>query len=537
MTRRRRLLALWVRPDRHGTGDAMSDSSSVATAPLPTTLEVVGMAKSFGAVRALRDVSLSFQSGKVTGLLGENGAGKSTLIKLCSGEMRPDEGQLFVDGQPISFRSPLEATQHGIVVVHQEPMIVGELNVAENLFLYQLGERSAYSRATRAENVKKARELVATLEMSDYLPDPSVMANRLSAASRQMVDIARALSRRPKVLFLDEPNSSLTHVESERLFQVVVRLRAEGVAVVLVSHRLAEVYEIADEVVVLRDGTFIESGTLAEIDQSRAVALMAGKRKTAVAREVAADRTIDADSAVALELKGLTGHGFHDVSFAIHKGEIVGMSGLVGAGRTEIAEGVIGLRPVTEGVIEVAGRPVRVSHPAAAQRHGISFVAEERRTEVFHAQSVGYNLTVRILSRLGRFGWVSARKTNTRARELSNRFAIKAASTEAPITSLSGGNQQKVVLARALATNPQVLILDEPTRGVDVGTKAEIYAMLRDLAHLEGLAVWFISSELEEVIELADRIVVVRQGQVVRDAPNNEGPRPIVAAAMGVTEG
>jgi len=515
----------------------MADNSTVATAPLPTALEVVGMAKSFGAVRALRDVNLSFESGKVTGLLGENGAGKSTLIRLCSGEMQPDEGQLLVDGQLISFRSPLEATQHGIVVVHQEPMLVGELNVADNLFLYQLGERPAYSRAARAENVKKARVLVAALGMSDYMPDPSVLANRLSAASRQMVDIVRALSRKPKVLFLDEPNSSLTHVESERLFQVVDRLRSEGVAVVFVSHRLAEVYEIADDIVVLRDGSFIASGSLTEISQSRAVALMAGERKSAVAREVAADRVIDAETAVGLELKGLTGDGFADVSFAVHEGEIVGMSGLVGAGRTEIAEGVIGLRTVTGGVIEVAGHPVRVADPGAAQRHGISFVAEERRTEVFHAQSVGYNLTVRVLSRLGHLGWVSARRVNARSGELSKRFAIKAASVDAPITSLSGGNQQKVVLARALATNPKVLILDEPTRGVDVGTKAEIYAMLRDLAHSQGLAVLFISSELEEVIELADRIVVVRGGRVVRDAPNNEGPRPIVAAAMGVTEG
>ncbi len=515
----------------------MSNSFTVANTPLPAALTVVGMAKSFGAVRAVHDVSLSFHSGKVTGLLGENGAGKSTLIRLCSGEMRADEGQLFVEGKPVSFRSPLEATQHGIAVVHQEPLLVGELSVADNLFLYQLGERAAYSRATRLENVRKARELVASLEMSDYLPDPSAPAHQLSAASRQMVDIARALSRRPKVLFLDEPNSSLTHVESERLFHVLDRLRAEGVAVVLVSHRLAEVFEIADEVIVLRDGIFIASGSPTEIDQSRAVALMAGERKSAVAREVAADRTIDAKSAVALELKGLTGDGFDDVSFAIHRGEIVGMSGLVGAGRTEIAEGVIGLRAVTDGVIEVAGRSVRVVNPGAAQRHGVSFVAEERRTEIFHAQSVGYNLIVRILSRLGRLGWVSARKTNIRSRELSKRFAIRAASVDAPITSLSGGNQQKVLLARALATNPQVLILDEPTRGVDVGTKAEIYAMLRDLAHSEGLAVWFISSELEEVIELADRIVVVRHGRVVRDAPNNAGPRPVVAAAMGATEG
>ncbi|WP_416903370.1 ATP-binding cassette domain-containing protein [Micromonospora echinospora] len=345
-------------------------------------------------------------------------------------------------------------------------------------------------------------------------------------------------SEQRRQVFLDEPNSSLTHEESERLFAVMSRLRDEGVAVVLVSHRLAEVYSIVDNVIVLRDGTFVAAGPPDEIHQQRAVALMAGERKRAVVAEVVADRadTI-AGAEVALELEGLTGDGFTDVSFTVRRGEIVGMSGLVGAGRTEIAEAVIGLRTPTRGGIRVAGRPVRIPGPGRAQRLGLAYVAEERRTEVFHAKSVGYNLTVRVLSSLGRLGWVSPRRTNAKARELTERFGVKAASSEALITSLSGGNQQKVLLARALAARPKVLILDEPTRGVDVGTKAEIYATLRALAHEEGLAVWFISSELEEVVELADRVVVVRNGRVTLDAPNNAGPQPIVAAAMGATEG
>ncbi|GAA2582599.1 sugar ABC transporter ATP-binding protein [Dactylosporangium fulvum] len=504
----------------------------------PAALAVAGLAKSFGPVKALRDVSLAFPAGQVTGLLGENGAGKSTLIRLCSGEMRPDEGRLTLAGKGVSFGTPLEAIAAGVVVVHQEPLLISELTIADNLFLYDLGERPGYAIARRGENVQRARELLDRLGMADYLPDPATLCRDLSAASRQMVDIVRALSRQPKVLFLDEPNSSLTHEESERLFSVVKRLRADGVAVVLVSHRLAEVFSIVDHVIVLRDGTFVAAGPPDEIDEKRAVALMAGERKRAVVAEVAADRRGPAaDAEVALELKGLTGEGFTDVDLTVRRGEIVGMSGLVGAGRTEIAETVIGMRPVVRGSIVVGGRRVRIPGPGRAQKLGIAYVAEERRTEVFHAQTVGYNLTVRILSTLGRLGWVSARRAGATARDLSRRFGVKAASTEAPITSLSGGNQQKVLLARALAAKPQVLILDEPTRGVDVGTKAEIYATLRELAHREGLAVWFISSELEEVVELADRVVVVRQGQVTLDAPNNAGPQPIVAAAMGSTEG
>ncbi|XTZ14088.1 sugar ABC transporter ATP-binding protein [Micromonospora echinospora] len=498
----------------------------------------VGLTKSFGAVRALRDVSLEFPAGQVTGLLGENGAGKSTLIRLCSGQMQPDSGRLVLDGREVSFGNPLEAIAAGVVVVNQEPLLISELTIADNLFLYDLGERPGYAVARRGANVQRARELLDRLGMTNYLPDPSTLCRDLSAASRQMVDIVRALSRQPRVLFLDEPNSSLTHEESERLFAVMSRLRDEGVAVVLVSHRLAEVYSIVDNVIVLRDGTFVAAGPPDEIHQQRAVALMAGERKRAVVAEVAADRadTI-AGAEVALELEGLTGDGFTDVSFTVRRGEIVGMSGLVGAGRTEIAEAVIGLRAPTRGGVRVAGRPVRIPGPGRAQRLGLAYVAEERRTEVFHAQSVGYNLTVRVLSSLGRLGWVSPRRINAKARELTERFGVKAASSEAPITSLSGGNQQKVLLARALAARPEVLILDEPTRGVDVGTKAEIYATLRALAHEEGLAVWFISSELEEVVELADRVVVVRNGRVTLDAPNNAGPQPIVAAAMGATEG
>ena len=505
---------------------------------MPVALEVTGMTKSFGPVKALRDVSVKFRAGTVTGLLGENGAGKSTLIRVCSGEMQPDRGTLRVLGEQLTFANPLEAVEKGVVVVHQEPLLVSELTVADNLFLYNLGERPGYAPARRRDNLHRAEEVLDRLGMTDYLPHPNTLCRHLSAASRQMVDIVRALSRDPKVLFLDEPNSSLTHEESERLFAVVDRLRTAGVAVVLVSHRLAEVYEIVDHVVVLRDGQFVEEGPLAQIPQQRAIALMAGERKREVVSEVMAEREFDFTSApVALSLQGLSGDGFRNVSFDVHAGEIVGMSGLVGAGRTEIAEAVIGARRVDSGTIAINGRPAAISSPEKAQRLGIAFVSEERRTEVFRAQTVGYNLTVRILKTFGRLGTVSLRRMNQAAASLRERFGVKSDSIQSSIMSLSGGNQQKVLLARALAAKPKVLILDEPTRGVDVGTKAEIYATLRQLAADEGLAVWFISSELEEVMELADRVVVVRHGEITRDAPNDAGPEPIVAAAMGATKG
>lgn len=513
-------------------------SSLLRDEVMPVALEVAGMTKSFGPVKALRDVSVGFRAGAVTGLLGENGAGKSTLIRMCSGEMRPDRGSLRVLGKESSFANPLEAVEAGVVVVHQEPLLVSELTVADNLFLYDLGERPGYAPARRRDNLRKAEEVLARLDMADYLPPPSTLCRHLSAASRQMVDIVRALSRDPKVLFLDEPNSSLTHEESERLFTVVDRLRKDGVAVVLVSHRLAEVYDIVDHVVVLRDGQFIEEGPAAQIPQERAIALMAGERKREVVSEVMSEREFDfTEAPVALSVRNLSGDGFKDVSFDVHAGEIVGMSGLVGAGRTEIAEAVIGVRRVDSGEIVLNGERAVITGPGKAQRLGIAFVSEERRTEVFKVQSVGFNLTARIFETFGQLGAVSVRTMNKVAAELRGRFNVKSASIHSSIMSLSGGNQQKVLLARALAAKPKVLILDEPTRGVDVGTKAEIYATLRKLAAEEGLAVWFISSELEEVIELADRVVVVRLGEITRDAPNNSGPEPIIAAAMGATKG
>jgi ABC-type sugar transport system ATPase subunit len=493
-------------------------------------LRVEQVSKRFAAVRALTDVSVAFEPGAVTAVLGENGAGKSTLIRVCSGEHLPDEGRLLVDDSELTLRTPIEANRNGIAVVHQEPQLVAEASIAENIFLSRLGDERAVQPHRRRALEKEARALLKELSLDTDLPDPAVVSRKLSAAERQLVEIARALATRPRVLFLDEPNSSLTRRETDRLFAIVHRLRDEGVAVVLVSHRLGEVYEIADKIVILRDGRHVGEGTPQEIPTARAIELMAGKRLEAVE---GLDTEPAAPGAVVLRLVGVRGERFRDVDMTVRAGEIVGMAGLVGAGRTEIAQAVVGLDPLLGGSVEVNGRRVRISSPQDALRAGISFISEERRTSVFHGQDVAFNLTSSIVNRFGRLGFYGRRSELRFAREKAGEHGVKTAAIDAPITSLSGGNQQKVLIARALASDPSLIILDEPTRGVDVGTKAEIYRLLRRLAHDRGLAVWFISSEMDEILSLADRIVVVHDGRIVDDQPRGPEAATIVAAALG----
>ncbi len=513
----------------------MAEQRVVTEPDTPAAFVAAGVSRRFGAVRALQDVTLRLQPGTVTALLGENGAGKSTLIRVCSGELPADEGRLFLEEDEVAFKNPLEAMRSGVLVVHQEPQLVNELPIATNIFIHHLGERHFAAPITVHRQVEAAEALIERLGMAGQVPHPSRLCRDLSAAERQLVDIIRALSREPRVLFLDEPNSSLARQETERLFTVVNRLRHDGVAVAFVSHRLAEVYEICERVVVLRDGRLVAEGTAEEIPIARAVNLMAGERMIAAVREAKSERgalSQQSQQSPTLELEGCSGEGFDDVSLAVRPGEIIGMAGLVGAGRSEIARAVVGVDKLTGGTVRIAGEKTHLRNPRHAQRAGVVYAAEERRTQVFHSQDVAFNLTARVLERLGPVGTVRPRIQRSLAKRLAERFSVKAAALTAPITSLSGGNQQKVLLSRALASEPRVLILDEPTRGVDVGTKAEIYANLRKLAHEGNLAIWFISSEMEEILELADRIVVVRHGRVVRNEPNDGQAAPVVAAAI-----
>jgi ABC-type sugar transport system ATPase subunit len=493
-------------------------------------LEVLDLRKRYGGVVALGGVDVRIEAGQVTALLGENGAGKSTLVACCSGARTADSGEVLIFGEPVKFASPNDATKAGVAVVHQEPQMLEQQTVAQNLFIGDLASRKSKSRS-RSEMMRVAADQLASLGLDGAL-DPAAQLSELSGAQRQLVEIARALRETPRVLFLDEPNATLGNEETEQLFDVVRRLRDDGVAVVLVSHRLAEVYRIADRVVVMRDGQKVAEGTTAEVPLATAVDLMGGRPgQPDVAGPTASDHSA---ASPVLELRGLSGKGFANVDLAIRPGEILGMAGLVGAGRTEIALGVVGATPVSAGEVLVTGEPLRFGSPGDALRHGVVYVAEDRKNALFYDKSVGFNIRA---SLLGRTRAGTRRLAERKAKELSaalfQRLAVKAPSLEVPARSLSGGNQQKLLFARAASTQPQVLILDEPTHGVDIGSRSETHDFIRQLAS-EGVAVWVISSELDEILAVATRVVVVRDGSIQTEVSAGEDPTQILAAALGV---
>ena len=487
--------------------------------------------KHFGGVRALNGVTVELWPGSVTALLGENGAGKSTFINICSGALRPDQGVISLAGQRVEFHSPLEALQQGIAVVHQEPALADDLDVAENILLSRLATRSAYRIAQRRGMQHDAQAHLDRLGLSGFL-QPGQICRDLTAAQRQLVEIARSLVGHPRILFLDEPNSSLTRSETELLFNVVRALRNEGIAVVFVTHRIREVYEIAERVIVLRDGLKVADTTPADLSPEGVLKLMAGTKLQAHQQQNAHADVAVMQQRPVLEAEHLTGKGFADINLALYPGQIVGIAGLVGSGRTEIARALVGADRVMGGRILMDGMPVTFRGPRDGLSHGIAFVSEERRTGVFPAHNIAFNITASMLDQLQRFGIHQVRQETRMANDAATRLGIKATSIRQSITDLSGGNQQKVLLARALASAPKLLVLDEPTRGVDVGTKAEIYELLRDLAK-QGIAICFISSELEEILALAQRIVVVRQGRIVKDTPAGPDAHDILSAAFG----
>lgn len=506
----------------------------------PSTLRVAGVSKAFHAIHALTDVTLEFPAGQITALLGENGAGKTTLVSIIAGGLRPDSGALSVGGKPLTFSSPLDAMQHGVFVVLQEPQLVNEMTVAQNLFLYELGEQPPWRGYNPGRAVKQAIIELERLGLIELL-DPALRVSQLSAAGRQLVGIARALIRKAQVLLLDEPNSSLTPKETERLLGLLRHLRRQGVAIGFVSHRLREVYELADRVVVLRDGKKVLEGSCSEVPVERAIDAMAGDHTRTPAAATPSSGAIAPyreEGAAAqpgrevLRLDGCSGQRFTDVSFAIRSGEIVGFAGLVGSGRTEIAKAVIGIDPLLAGQVWLAGKPVRIKNPRRAIASGVVYLGEERRTQVFYGQSIRFNMTVSALDGLTRWGMVSRRKQAAVAAEYFSALAVKAPTANAAVTSLSGGNQQKLLFARLLATGPDVLILDEPTRGVDVNTRREIHEILRRLA-AEGKAIWLISSDLDDIIQVADRVLIVRQGRIVDSLEGGATARALVAAAIG----
>jgi ribose transport system ATP-binding protein len=491
----------------------------------PSLLEARGIRKHFPGVQALDGVSLLVRTGEVVAVIGENGAGKSTLMKVLAGIYAPDAGELLLDDQPVSFGGVGDAMRRGIVLIHQELNLADNLSVAANLFLgrerLRGGPLGWLDRGTMNE---EAGRLLARVGLD--VP-PGRRVGEMPLGQRQMVEIARALAQDARVIIMDEPTSSLTHRETERLFGVVADLKRAGVAVVYISHRLAEVKHIADRVVVLRDGR--NSGELArdEVSHDRMVRLMVGRdlkqffRRTHQAGAAAPAAEPARAAPFRLEVRDLcyAGGPATPVSFGVRAGEVVGMAGLVGAGRTELSEALFGLRPVVSGSVLLDGQHVWLRSPARSIAAGLLLVPEDRRQHgLVLEESVQHNLGLPNLDRLSRFGLVLPGREARLARGLRERLRVRTPRLSQPVGLLSGGNQQKVVLGKWLARQPKVLILDEPTRGVDVGAKGEIYALMDELAGA-GIAVLMISSDLEEVLGMSDRVLVLHEGRLAGELP------------------
>ncbi len=474
---------------------------------VPPRLSLSGISKSFGVVSALRDVSFDLQPGEILALMGENGAGKSTLLKVMSGVYAADHGQISLNGVSRNFASPLDARRAGIRVVHQEPDIVPGTSVAENIFVGEL-PRHKGRLVNWAKLNADAAQLLARFRFGRSI-DPASPASDLTAAKRQMIEIMRSLRLGLEVLALDEPTSSLSEAEAEDLFGLVKQLRSDGVSILYVSHRMKEILGLSDRVAVLRDGALVGVRAAAELDQPQLISMMVGRTLDGGMR-----KTRQLGGAVVLEAEHLTSTQIKDISLTVSAGEVVGVAGLIGAGRTELAKTLFGALPHTSGRICVNGAELKISEPRDAVRAGLVYVPEERKADgIFPERSVMENASIAILRRISPFRLIGKAKERAIVGDYARRMRVKTPNLEQWVGKLSGGNQQKLMLARWLATGPRILMLDEPTRGIDVGAKADIYALIDELAK-QGAAILLISSELPEIIGLSDRIICLQAGQI-----------------------
>ncbi|NUT46454.1 MAG: sugar ABC transporter ATP-binding protein [Saccharothrix sp.] len=494
--------------------------SEVSVSPL---LELRDVSKSFQAVRALRGVSLSLHAGEVHALAGENGAGKSTVVRIIGGEHRPDAGRVLLDGEPVRFSSPRDARQRGVAVIHQEPVQFPDLSVAENVFM----GRQPLRRGRRIDRREQHRRTTALFDRLGVPLDPDRPTRGLSIADQQIIEIAKALSADARVIVMDEPTAALSAVEANRLFRVARGLAERGAALLFISHRLEEMYELCDRVTVLRDGALVATDPMADVDRDALVRRMVGRSVEQLfpprRAEVGEPRLV---------VDGLTRTGvFHDVSFQVRRGEIVGLAGLVGSGRTEVARAVFGVDRRDAGTVTVDGVRLPAGDPRAAIDRGVALVPEDRREQGLVPElSIERNASLARLRQVSP-GWVTRRgRERELAREWGRRLSLKAGRLADPAATLSGGNQQKVVLGKWLATEPSVLIVDEPTRGIDIGTKVEVHALLAELA-AGGLAVLLISSELPEVLGMADRVLVMHEGRVTAELAGADATEEAVMRA------
>lgn len=468
-------------------------------------LSLEHITKRYPGVLALNDVSIRFHHGEVHALLGENGAGKSTLIKALAGAIDIDAGVIHIGGQEYTRMTPSLSRSLGVEVIYQEFNLVPTLSVAENIFLCERNENALLFSARAIE--KKA---VRVLEQFGVNIDPRAMVQDLSIAEQQIVEIAKAVSKNVKILVMDEPSAPLSVSEVELMFKIIHQLKQKGVTIIYISHRLEEVFRISDRVSVMRDGRYVTTRNTSDTNRQELITLMVGREL----KESYPQRK-KSPGEVVLEVRNLTGNGDRNISFSVRRGEILGISGLVGAGRTELAQLLFGAAPIQSGQILINGSPVSIHSPADAIQHKIGLLTEDRKGQgLFLDMPVKWNISFPILRRISRYGVVDTKKEEEIARKYKERINIKTPSLLQQVVNLSGGNQQKVVLAKALAAESHILIFDEPTRGIDVGAKQEIYHLMTELAD-NGIAILMISSDMEELLGMSDRIIVLSEGELV----------------------
>lgn len=505
----------------------MTEAAGRSRSIMPDTLlSMQHTNKSFPGVRALNDVTLQVRAGEVHALVGENGAGKSTLMKILSGALPKDSGKILLDGREVSIQNPGDALTLGIAMIFQELNLVPYLDVGQNIFLGREPTRSG-GRIDWPALYDRARE---RLQLIGIEIDPRAKVGDLSIAQQQMVEIGKALSRQSRLIVMDEPTSSLTEHETDRLFELIRSLKSQGVTIIYISHRLEEVFVIADRVTVLRDGQWIGTHDIGEVTQAELVHMMVGRDIAEVfAKEAAARQN------VALEVKNLSNANFlHAINLQLYRGEILGVAGLVGSGRTTLARTLFGAEPIESGEIWLDGQRVTIHSPQAAIRHGIGLVPEDRKDQaLFLNMAVSDNIVMSDLPELSRGGLIDFSRVRSVAQDSVEKLDIRTPSLRQRTRNLSGGNQQKIAIARWLALQPRVLILDEPTRGIDVGAKAEIHALMSRLAK-QGMGILMISSELPEILGVSDRIIVMHEGRIAAEFARGEATQEaIMLAATG----
>jgi ribose transport system ATP-binding protein len=520
-------------------------TSNIVSAPTQPVLQMRGISKSFHGVYALRDVSLTVFPGEIHALMGENGAGKSTLMKILAGAYTADTGEIQISGETVRIADPNDARKAGITLIYQELNVAPNLTVTENIFMGH--ERT--KAATFLQRDQMRQEAAALLKSLGASFSADTLVSTLSIAEQQQVEIARALKDKSRILVMDEPTAALSDRETEQLFQLIGQLRDDGIAIIYISHRMAEVYRLADRVSVLRDGEYVGTLEKSEISSERLVQMMVGRalgdfyeHKSHLSSRTPADAIAPpSPPAPVLEVRGLTdGRKVQPTSFELYAGEIVGLAGLVGAGRTELARLIFGADPATAGEVLLNGKRLHISSPKDAIANGIAYVPEDRKDQgLFLEMTSRQNITMNVLGKQSKAGVMNFGVLKQIATDAINNLGIRVASPATRAIDLSGGNQQKLLVARWLAINPKVLLLDEPTRGVDIGAKSEIYRIISDLA-AQGVAILMISSELPEIVGMSDRVLVMREGHLVGEVGGTTGTEitqeNIMAYATGAKE-